>query len=182
MTTTDMPDYEQLTNMLRQLELDKEAGEVQGIICGMLCARLNDPGMWMDTVLSGAHGGDEQVQQAREMLAAVYMNMENQLTDEGFNLTLILPDDETPVSHRAIALGQWCQGLLLGLSMGGLTQPARLSKDAQEILQDILSISRAETYDTSESEANEKAYMELTEYVRIGSQLLHEEMRNKKES
>ncbi len=86
----------------------------------------------------------------------------------GFDL--LLPEDELPLAERAKHLAQWCQGFLFGIGLGGKKNH---SKQTQEILRDIQAISQLEA--EGDGEAEEQAYFELVEFLRVATQLLFTE-------
>ena len=89
----------------------------------------------------------------------------------------MLPDDDDSLTQRVNAIGDWSQGYLIGLSLGGITDFAPLPDDAREIAKDLLEISRAGTsYDLEGNEEDENAYAELVEYLRVGVLLINEEL------
>ncbi len=149
---------------------DCTAAKAHGLLAGMLCAGL-DGGLesWL-TELFG-HGPDVLSPDRRRLLTALYEETLNVLNDvSGFAFDLFLPDDETSLAERTNALGQWCQGFLSGLSHGrpDLAWPS----EYDEIVRDIFEISRVDT--GSSADDDEESYTELTEYVRIGVQLLRQ--------
>jgi uncharacterized protein YgfB (UPF0149 family) len=89
---------------------------------------------------------------------------------------LLLPGEEAALPERADALGSWCQGFLLGLSLGGVQDIGKLPGDAAEVVRDMVELSRAGSYELSGSDEDENAYAELLEYVRTGALLVNEEM------
>ena len=95
-----------------------------------------------------------------------------QLTDSGFALTLLLPDDEAPIEQRAQALGQWCEAFLGGFGLVAREQP--LSEEAESVLADFAAIAQVQT-DLDESEANEVDFMEVMEYARMAVLMLFSE-------
>ncbi len=86
----------------------------------------------------------------------------------------MVPDDEEPIEDRVSALAKWCQGFLFGLAEGGLKSFDNLPGDCAEILSDFNELARATSPD--ETEDSERAYFELFEYVRVGMQLVFEEL------
>ena len=98
------------------------------------------------------------------------------LTQPDMEFEPLLPADEQPIDVRTAALAQWCQGFLYGLGAGAITDASELPGDAGEIVRDLSEISRAGVDATQEEESNEAAYAELVEFVRVGVQLLFEEL------
>ena len=75
------------------------------------------------------------------------------------------------------ALGEWCQGFLIGLSLGGVEDFQALPDDAKEIARDLVEIARAGTsYELSGLEDDEEAFVELVEFIRVGALLINEEL------
>ena len=89
----------------------------------------------------------------------------------------MLPDDETPLLGRTQALGDWCQGFLMGLAMAGIRDFTRLPPDSAEFIQDLLDISRIEEQELEEGEDEEQAFAGIVEYVRAGVLLIRSELR-----
>jgi hypothetical protein len=119
---------------------------------------------------------DAQLTEARESLSAFYSETLRQLNDPVLEFEPLLPPETDPLGTRVEALAEWCLGFLLGLSEGGITDPERLPSDASEVVQDMVNISRAGSYEFDDSEEDEAAYVELLEYVRAGVLLVNEEL------
>jgi uncharacterized protein YgfB (UPF0149 family) len=79
-------------------------------------------------------------------------------------------------------LSQWCQGFLYGFGTGqanGMTPKEEdLPTNVNEILNDLTHIGRAsvEIEGDADNESEEEAYAEVVEYVRVGVQLIHDEL------
>jgi uncharacterized protein len=99
-------------------------------------------------------------------------------TDMQFDL--LLPDEADTLEERTRALGLWCNGFLYGLGSNGAADPRQLSADVAEIVRDLGEISRAGVDGQDSEEANEVAFAELVEFVRVGVQLVFEELGQKR--
>lgn len=87
----------------------------------------------------------------------------------------LLPDDSETIEARAAALRLWCRGFLYGFGIGfapGDSPP--LPDEVREVLGDFSEIARQELDAEPGSEADETAYTEIVEYVRVGVQLVFE--------
>jgi uncharacterized protein len=87
----------------------------------------------------------------------------------------LLPDDDAPLARRAEALAQWCQGFLYGFGSVAGTQ-RNLPAQVDEVLKDLTQISRASAGDSEPTDDDEEDYVEIVEYVRVGAQLVHDEL------
>ena len=81
-----------------------------------------------------------------------------------------------PLERRTEALCLWCNGFLYGLGTAGHADPTRLPGDAGEIIRDFNQIMQAGVDESEGSEANESAYAELVEFVRVGVQIVYEQL------
>jgi hypothetical protein len=89
---------------------------------------------------------------------------------------LLLPADDELLSSRTEALSQWCAGFLFGLALGGFREEVAMPDNVSEVMKDFSEISRAGFTSDATDEADEAAYMEIVEYVRMGVLLLYEEL------
>jgi len=90
--------------------------------------------------------------------------------------TPLLPEDAQPIDARAAALGQWCQGFLYGLGASALSDARELRGDVGEVVRDLTEITHVGVDARDSLESNEGAYAELVEFVRVGVQLLFDEL------
>ncbi len=149
--------------------------EAHGTLAGLLCAgTVNDCDSWLVAVLGNAdHVGDLSAED-HSLLDSLFDATRRVLDEEMYSFDLFLPDDEAPLNERAQALGEWCRGFLYGLGAGGSHQT--WPEECKEIVRDLVEIARLDQ--DAEDEADEAALMELTEYVRVGAQLIHSELRH----
>ncbi|MBL8259459.1 MAG: UPF0149 family protein [Candidatus Competibacteraceae bacterium] len=175
MSATDhQPIFERLTRLLDPLD----PAELHGLLCGLLCA---DPGLSHEQWL--AHASEDLIEDldlpeaTRSVLLKLFDYGEAQLKDPDGAATPLLPDDETPLQQRTRALAVWCQGFLYGLGLGETSERGRFSPESQEFLRDATEIARV-GFDADEAdEADEIAYAEVVEYLRVGLLLIQQDLR-----
>ena len=145
--------------------------ELHGLLLGRSCAGAGfDADAWL---LDAADllGGEPQ-DNVRQALIGLQEMVKNELSSNDVTVVLLLPSDDAPLSERAVALGQWCQGFLGGF---GLTaRDSALSAEAMEVLQDLSAISQVQNA-LDESDDGENDYMEVMEYLRVAPLLLFSE-------
>lgn len=88
----------------------------------------------------------------------------------------LLPRDAEPIDARAEALGLWCQGFLYGLGASSLTDATKLPGEVGEVVRDLSEITRVGVDSADSLESSEGAYAELVEFVRVGVQLVFDEL------
>jgi len=165
--------YAQIQRLLSESRALTEPAEAHGTLAGALCAsggyRLED---WLAEILpEGRPAGA-----ADALLRGIYDETRAALTGTQMQFELLMPDDAEPIERRTEALTQWCNGFVYGLGSSGATDPERLPGDAGEIVRDLAQIMRAGVDDSEGVEANESALAELVEFVRVGVQVVFEEL------
>ncbi len=145
------------------------------MMTGLLCAGPRSGAKWSAVVL-GEAVSEKDAPELYEMLAALYEQTALWLHEADPEFDLLLPGDEYPLTERADALGDWARGFIHGLLAGGVTDPAALPGEAGEFINDMLKILDVEVSETDTIETQEKALVELVEYIRAGVQLVYEEL------
>lgn len=150
--------------------------ESHGCLAGALCVQgTYSLDKWLEEVLPDGVAA-AQSDSLREPLAAIFEDTVRALSAGDMEFAPLLPDDEVPLTERAEALAQWSQGFLYGFGVGRSAQLKESLAEVEEVLRDIAEISRASSQDLSGNEEEEQAYSELVEYVRAGTQLIHDEL------
>lgn len=170
MQSANYTDIQQVLSQARSLT---EAAEAHGTLAGCLCAtvayRFED---WLQEILPEGRASADITDALRDL----FQHTSNALVESDMAFAPLLPEDEQPISARAAALGQWCQGFLYGLGASALQDATQLPGEIGEIVRDLTEITRVGVDSTDSDESNESAYAELVEFVRVGVQLLFEEL------
>ncbi len=174
----EIPEFARIDRLLGRIGNPSDPAEIHGLLCGIYCLRgAVGRDVWMLQVLGD--GYQEASREETNILLELFEATTRQFNDTDLGLALLLPDDDEPLSERADSLGEWCQGFMAGLGLGGIDSRQDLSAEVQEFLRDLLEISRLE-FDTDEvDESDETAYVEIVEYVRMGILLVNEELRHR---
>lgn len=174
--------FPEIARVLEGLSSSVPAAESHGCLCGALCTASHYPiERWLDEIvpeddaLDAAAGEEREPQQPLRLLFADTLQA---LRGDAMELELLLPDDDTSLESRAVALSQWCQGFLYGFGTGegAGTGKREWPANVDEILRDLTHIGRATVELGEGSEEEEEAYAEVVEYVRVGVQLIHDEL------
>jgi uncharacterized protein YgfB (UPF0149 family) len=171
------PDYFETEQVLGRAEAITGAAEAHGLLCGLLCAagRLEEKA-WLGQVFAETDNRNAAFQQAHAAVQALAAWTVAALNDPVLSMDLLLPDDAQPLAERAAALGEWCQGYLLGLAAGGVRQDTALSEDVAELLHDFTEISSAGFDVDPADDEDEVAFTDVVEYVRVGVLLINDEL------
>ena len=172
--------YERLDGTLAGLRSDIGAAECHGMLCGMLCG----PGQFnRDLWLHHMSGQDDIEAYQSEAATLVFADLESQtvkgMESETFEFSLLLPDDDSDLTLRVEALSAWCRGFLSGLGASGVSDLGSLGVDAREFVTDLERF-RALTLGDDDS-GDEQAFVELTEFARMGALIVYAERNNGQE-
>lgn len=166
-------DYAEIQRSLAASHALTDPAEAHGTLAGALCAsvpyRFED---WLAEILPEGIS----IADADPVLQMLYDSTVAALSSGDMDFELLIPGDDCSVDERTDALTSWCAGFLYGLGTGGATDPQQLSGDLGEIVRDLTEITRAGVDATDGDEVNESALTELMEFVRVGVQLVFDEL------
>jgi uncharacterized protein YgfB (UPF0149 family) len=166
--------FPELEQTLAEAGSATEAAEAHGALCGALCAEAPyGVDSWLDELIEDRSAYSTQ---CREVLEQVFAETCEALGGESLEFAPLLPDDDEPLAGRADALAHWCQGFLYGLGAGRVVSLEALPDEVGEIIHDMTEISRASVEPREATETDEQAYAELVEFIRVGVQLVYEEL------
>lgn len=170
--------FAEVVRVLEGLGSSVPAAEAHGCLVGALCTTQHySMERWLEEIIPDEDRRvDDDSQQALRLL---YADTLNALRGEEMDFEALLPGDDVPLAVRAGGLSQWCQGFLYGFGSTGETpKQDDLPTNVNEILSDLTHIGRAsvEIEGDAENESEEEAYAEVVEYVRVGVQLIHDEL------
>lgn len=165
--------YTEIQRVLSEQRSLADAAEAHGTLAGSLCAavgyRFDD---WMHEILP--EGSADALSSAS--LRQLYLDTAGALEGSEMEFALLLPEDAEPIDSRTAALGQWCQGFLYGLGTSAIQDASALPGEVGEIVRDLTEITHVGVDEGQAAETNESAYAELVEFVRVGVQLVFEEL------
>lgn len=160
--------YDLCQHML-DIKTDLHPAELQGIAFGFIC--LNDmhqaERLWAKFLLEEFAEilDDPSHVPFLEMMGRIFRGCEAEIFGSDYSITLCLPADDTPMELRTEALSAWCKGFLYGLGVAGKPECLE-TPDIQDALLDLSSMLNL-AYDEEDEEDNERAYVELVEYLKL---------------
>lgn len=165
--------YSDIQRLLSQERSLTDAAEAHGALAGSLCTgrgyRFED---WLQEILPDGRAQAE----AATALQELYAHTLDALGGEMLEFRPLLPEDAEPIDARTTALAQWCVGFLYGLGSNAVDDAGRLPGEVGEVVRDFTEITRVDVGRSDTEESNESAYAELVEFVRVGAQLVFDEL------
>ena len=170
------PNHDEIEQLLARLQAGVEAAEVHGALAGFLCAGgRSRPDAWGEALaLDGVQDAQADGGLNADALRALFEATADALADEDDAFAPMLPDDDTALAARANALVAWCRGFLGGVGLANPRARGVLSEDAEEAIADLGRIAASEL-SVEEGEADEDAYAEVLEFVRVAALMLRDE-------
>src|SRR5690606_22532821 len=98
------------------------------------------------------------------------------LAGDEFSFEPLLPEAGAALADRVEAMSGWCDGVMYGLGLAEVASFDKLPPDVAEVLRDFADIGRGGVALGENAEEDEEAFMELSEYLRVGTQLVHDEL------
>jgi uncharacterized protein YgfB (UPF0149 family) len=147
------------------------AAELHGGLCGVLCAGGPDAvPAWLGTCSA----------EIKEICARIGTASWTELAGGEMAFTPLLPNDDTALPERVRALAAWCAGFVSGLGQGaaGFEGALGASDEVTEVIGDFVEIGKANLDVEADGgdEGAEAAYAEVAEFVRVGVQIVFEEL------
>ncbi len=154
------------------------AAEAHGCLCGALCARRGYlAAEWLEELLpDGPEPGNTVAITTAGPLKSLFHQSRAVLEAREMEFEPLLPPDETTLDERVEALGAWAQGFLYGFGAAGPFKPGTLTTVVAEVLTDFAEVARAGAVGSESVEVEEGALTELVEFVRVGVQLIYDEL------
>jgi hypothetical protein len=154
------------------------AAEAHGCLCGALCARrVYLPAEWLEELLpEGPESGATVSVTAAGLLQTLFDQSRAVLEAREMEFEPLLPPDEAALGERVEALGAWAQGFLYGFGAAGPFKAGTLPTAVTEVLTDFAEVARAGAVGSESSEVEEGALAELVEFIRVGVQLVYDEL------
>ena len=164
--------YSVVNSTILQKEAADSAAEVHGIAIAMLCL---DPKTEVGAWLSEAIAREADLLEEDKLLLINLFDQSKELMEsDEFVFDLFLPDEQEPLSHRCLALVQWCQGFLFG--MGRIETNSKWPADVEEVLKDVVEFTKLDTDLDNDDEEAESSLMEIQEYLRAAVMLIRSDL------
>ena len=173
-------EYEVLDEALRRCGASWDAAQTHGLLTGRLAvAGVPAAPDWLLQVLDGTEESSASRQECAQLLDALYQATFWRLSERMSEFAPLLPDDESDAHDRTMALAHWSEGFLHGLvstEHDDALKKRLAAEPLEDIIRDMLQITRAFVDERSGEESNEVAYAEIVEYLRVAAQLAYEEL------
>jgi len=160
--------FEDFSYLLTEADSLANPAEIHGILCGLICTGHHlDGKFWFNTVLKLFETRAHISEHHRSIVIDLYDITCRQLSHLHFtdDFQMLLPDENHPLTRRAEALSQWCQGFLYGLRL--VQSPEnKHSNETNDSLRCISEIAQLDFANIEVRDIDTKAYVGVLDFVR----------------
>ncbi len=181
MASAVLPGFEVVTQALLALGATEGATAAHGSLCGLICLLGGRAQPIWVAALVGPDPRTTVDAAPVEVLSALVSATSGALADGEMSFLPLLPPDDHPLPQRADALAEWCAGFMHGLGEAAGAGGGASVLDGEvsrEVMHEFAEIARVTLGDGESDLEAEAAYAELVEYVRVGVQLMFEELQD----
>lgn len=162
--------YRELDAKLRRTPWNAGVSEAHGLLVGLACLGVSTDAIRASAWLMRLEA-DEDVQ----LIEGLYAMVRRDLEDSDFRFEPMLADDAHSLADRVESVVDWCQGFLQGVYHRDGRLPVPDDTPAAEAVADIRRIGHLEA-DPGDPQGSERALVEITEFLRVAAQLVHDEL------
>ena len=176
--TTDV-DHDTLDQALKSAGSSWGAAQAHGLLSGKLAVLGRSAGPdWLARVLEDTDLSSTLRKECEDLLDTLLMSTYREFSERLSEFAPLLPNDNDSTVVRTEALAHWSEGYLHGLVSAEHDERLKSRLAAEPvagIIKDLLAITRAEA-EVDGDHAEEEAYTEIVEYLRVAAQLVYEEL------
>lgn len=169
--------FDDLADLLMPLGCINGPAELHGMLCGKICGGARfDEGEWLQQAWEFLDAAGDISMEVTEALIDLYRITLAQFVKDDYNLELLVPGDWVDLEQRVAALGQWCNGFLIGFGTSGIDKDTEFPPAAAEAVRDLAAIVQASVDENDDEEEAENDYFNVGEYVRMAVLSLYSDL------
>lgn len=168
MGQTELLSFEDFCELLLPLGTVNSPSELHGYLSGKLCGgKILTKDQWLKAAWDLLDTAEQPNPEAHDQVLNLQRTTQQQLQSGDYDLQLLLPDDDSDIEERLLALSQWCHGFLSGFGSAGIDPNTQFSSDQADALRDLAAIVQVTSDEDESQQEQEHNYSELVEYVRV---------------
>lgn len=174
-----LPSYQDVNEILSGSHLLITPSELHGMLCGYICAGINQLNLKDDniahTLLLATPDGEDNTE-INHILNALFTSTQIQIQEFELSFRLLLPDEEAPLTARAIEFAKWCEGFIISIKSCTKAKFYRDQDEVDDILKKLQQITALQFHDLEYTEEDEFFFMEVLEFVRLSVFVIYQEL------
>ena len=174
--------YEHIDRVKKKARISIDVSEYHGKISACLCCdNIAAEDLLPEEVNADGSSLSSETMELKTVLVNVIAETLEKLNDAEMTFYPLLSPDSASLTDRTGSLSSWCQGFIDGVGLAIAQKNVPIDSAGQdiigEIIEDFSQISKLTSASVMNQDEEELAYMEVVEYVRVGVQLIFEEMK-----
>ena len=175
-------EYSEIDLLRRKANAAIDISEYHGTISAYLCCdTFQEDDLLPKEVSFDGSSVSVQIIEFKHALYELISETINSFNDTEMSFYPFLPPDSEELSIRAYSLSMWCQGFIDALGKFISERRLTINQSDQtfigEIIEDFSQISTLSKTAVESGNEEELAYFEVVEFVRVGTQLVYEELK-----
>ncbi len=167
--------YPELERKLKSTSFNGGAAEAHGLLSGLACRGITVQELQNKLYLFQIDRNQDSI-----LLQGLFELILRDLQSSTLTYHILLPDDDTSPIIRTDEIANWCGGYMQGFLHDGESAFSDSNETVREILRDIMNMGGLYLEEASREEA-EKSIAEIEEYLRVGVQLIYDEVADRVE-
>ncbi len=163
--------YLELDQKLRLTAFNGGAPEAHGLLSGLACRGITVQDLQNKLWLFQLNSDDPD----SILLQGLFELILRDLQSSTLTYRILLPDDDSSPIIRTDEIANWCGGYMQGFLHDGDSAFSNSNETIREILEDIMDMGGLHLQQDSMEEA-EKSIAQIEEYLRVGVQLIYDEI------
>ena len=173
--------FEHIDRVKKKACISIDVSEYHGKISAYLCCdNISAENLLPEEVNADGNSLSSEIMELKTVLVNVIAETSEKLNDAEMTFYPLLSPDSASLADRTGSLSSWCQGFIDGFGLAIAQKNIPIGPADQdiigEIIEDFSQISKLTSASVMNQDEEELAYMEVVEYVRVGVQLIFEEM------
>lgn len=173
--------FEYIDQARKKAHISIDVSEYHGKIAACLCCdNISAEDLLPEEINADGSSLSSETMELKTVLVNVIEETSEKLNDAEMTFYPLLSPDSASLADRTGSLSSWCQGFIDGFGLAIAQKNIPIGPADQdiigEIIEDFSQISKLTSASVMNQDEEELAYMEVVEYVRVGVQLIFEEM------
>ena len=174
--------FEYVDQIRQKAGISIDVSEYHGKICACLCfENLEAETLLPEEINADISSLSSETMKLKDVLLGLIAETLEKLNDTEMTFYPLLSPDSESLTNRTLSLSSWCGGFIDGFDFAIVQKNISMNPAEQgiisEIIDDFSQISKLTSASVMNEDGEELAYMEVLEYVRVGAQLIFEELK-----
>ena len=174
--------FEYIDQTREKAHISIDVSEFHGKISACLCCdNISAEDLLPGEVNADGNSQSSETMELKTVLVNVVVETLEKLNDAEMTFYPLLSPDSASLTDRTMSLSSWCQGFIDGFGLAIAQKNVPIDPAGKdiigEIIEDFSQISKLTCASVMNEDGEELSYMEVAEYVRVGVQLIFEEMK-----